>query len=302
MSTTHRGSRRPHIISIKSDEDFVNAYGRLHNHHYFRKIFKAYRRLWKYQQESRFKLVIADLNYWEVGEIANRIGQLYFGKYRRTIPQFSQNLSPRFPNCFSAASSSRNCSDASGVSSEDRGQSFVGSGSESSLGGGLMIDMGLANHKGIDWYDNLFTFYVDSWWGTTTTTSIFIAAAITDWLDGYIARKMSSGSAFSAFLDPVADKLMVAATLITMSAVREWAASQNAKLLERNNGVISASLNNHISFQCSDMAVVMQKSGGDEDRLKSHSASSDHLHLLSLFHLPAQLLPLYHCPRLQQTD
>ncbi|XP_059628228.1 CDP-diacylglycerol--glycerol-3-phosphate 3-phosphatidyltransferase 2 isoform X2 [Cornus florida] len=69
------------------------------------------------------------------------------------------------------------------------------------------------------------TFYVDSWWGTTATTSIFIAAAFTDWLDGYIARKMRLGSAFGAFLDPVADK-------ITMSAVREWAASQNTQLLE----------------------------------------------------------------------
>ncbi|KAL0724866.1 hypothetical protein Bca4012_039465 [Brassica carinata] len=67
------------------------------------------------------------------------------------------------------------------------------------------------------------TFYVDCWWGRTATTSIFIAAAITDWLDGYIARKMRLGSAFGAFLDPVADK-------ITMSAVREWAASQNGKL------------------------------------------------------------------------
>lgn len=31
---------------------------------------------------------------------------------------------------------------------------------------------------------------MDSWWGTTATTSIFIAAAVTDWLDGYIARKV----------------------------------------------------------------------------------------------------------------
>ncbi|THG03649.1 hypothetical protein TEA_016029 [Camellia sinensis var. sinensis] len=59
-------------------------------------------------------------------------------------------------------------------------------------------------------------FYVNSWWGTTATTSIFIAAAITDWLDGYIARKMRLGSAFGAFLDPVADKLMVAATLVLL--------------------------------------------------------------------------------------
>lgn len=34
---------------------------------------------------------------------------------------------------------------------------------------------------------------MDGWWATTATTSIFIAAAITDWLDGYIARKVRTG-------------------------------------------------------------------------------------------------------------
>ncbi|KAL9675461.1 hypothetical protein QQ045_003663 [Rhodiola kirilowii] len=107
------------------------------------------------------------------------------------------------------------------------------------------------------------TFYIDTWSGKTTTSFIFILAAITDWLDGYLARKMKLGSEFGAFLDPVADKLMVAATLvllctrpldlgtfgevpwllpvpaiaiigreITMSAVREWAASQNSRFSE----------------------------------------------------------------------
>lgn len=62
----------------------VPAYGRVHNQHYFHKVFKAYMRLWKYQQENRAKLVEAGLNRWEIGEIASRIGQLYFGQYMRT--------------------------------------------------------------------------------------------------------------------------------------------------------------------------------------------------------------------------
>ncbi|KAF2283938.1 hypothetical protein GH714_017394 [Hevea brasiliensis] len=59
------------------------AYGRAQNH-YFQKVFKAYMRLWKYQQENRSKLVEAGLNRWDIGEIASRIGQLYFNQYMRT--------------------------------------------------------------------------------------------------------------------------------------------------------------------------------------------------------------------------
>lgn len=76
-------------------------------------------------------------------------------------------------------------------------------------------------------------------------TIFFVVAAITDWFDGYLARKLNQTSAFGAFLDPVADKLMVAAALIvlvdlgrtapvialiiigreiTISALREWMA------------------------------------------------------------------------------
>ena len=77
------------------------------------------------------------------------------------------------------------------------------------------------------------------------TTALFIAAAVTDWADGFLARMWNQTSAFGAFLDPVADKLMVAAALIvlvqlgradavvatiiigreiTISALREWMA------------------------------------------------------------------------------
>ena len=49
-----------------------------------------------------------------------------------------------------------------------------------------------------------------------TGTAIFIFAAITDWLDGYLARTLKQTSAFGAFLDPVADKLVVVGALIVL--------------------------------------------------------------------------------------
>lgn len=45
---------------------------------------------------------------------------------------------------------------------------------------------------------------------------LFAIAAVTDWFDGYLARKLNQTSPFGAFLDPVADKLMVAAALVVL--------------------------------------------------------------------------------------
>src|SRR5258708_4669360 len=64
-------------------------------------------------------------------------------------------------------------------------------------------------------------FYVPEVWLSSgnqnlIATSLFIGAAITDWLDGYLARRLNQTSAFGAFLDPVADKLMIAAALIVL--------------------------------------------------------------------------------------
>jgi cardiolipin synthase (CMP-forming) len=47
-------------------------------------------------------------------------------------------------------------------------------------------------------------------------TAIFVFAAITDWLDGYLARRLNQMSAFGAFFDPVADKLVVVGALIVL--------------------------------------------------------------------------------------
>jgi CDP-diacylglycerol--glycerol-3-phosphate 3-phosphatidyltransferase/cardiolipin synthase len=93
-------------------------------------------------------------------------------------------------------------------------------------------------------------FYLPDGWVTAPqanllATAFFGVAALTDWFDGYLARALGQTSAFGAFLDPVADKLMVAAALIvlidldrvapvialiiigreiTISALREWMA------------------------------------------------------------------------------
>lgn len=47
-------------------------------------------------------------------------------------------------------------------------------------------------------------------------TGLFVFAAVTDWLDGYLARRLNQGSSFGAFLDPVADKLIVSTALILL--------------------------------------------------------------------------------------
>jgi cardiolipin synthase len=64
-------------------------------------------------------------------------------------------------------------------------------------------------------------FYLPDDWLTgesknITATAIFIFAGITDWLDGYLARRLNQMSAFGAFLDPVADKLIVVAALVVL--------------------------------------------------------------------------------------
>src|SRR3546814_6231576 len=59
----------------------------------------------------------------------------------------------------------------------------------------------------------VLVFYLPYKWTNFAATAVFGLAAITDWLDGWIARRYHQYSAFGAFLDPVADKLMVAVAL-----------------------------------------------------------------------------------------
>jgi CDP-diacylglycerol--glycerol-3-phosphate 3-phosphatidyltransferase len=93
----------------------------------------------------------------------------------------------------------------------------------------------------------VLVYYLDYRWSGFVAAVIFAAAGVTDWIDGYLARKWGQMTKLGAFLDPVADKLMVATALvvlveehgnfwlsvpaaviigreITISALREWMA------------------------------------------------------------------------------
>lgn len=95
-------------------------------------------------------------------------------------------------------------------------------------------------------------FYLPVTWGHWAASAVFAIASATDWLDGYLARRLGQTTPFGAFLDPVADKLIVAVALvllvaehsslwltlpaaiiicreIVVSALREWMAELGAR-------------------------------------------------------------------------
>jgi CDP-diacylglycerol--glycerol-3-phosphate 3-phosphatidyltransferase/cardiolipin synthase len=97
-------------------------------------------------------------------------------------------------------------------------------------------------------------FYLPVEWARLSCALVYSIAAVTDWLDGYLARRWGQVSPLGAFLDPVADKLMVAVSLlllvqseptpalaipaaviigreITISALREWMAELGARAM-----------------------------------------------------------------------
>ncbi len=98
----------------------------------------------------------------------------------------------------------------------------------------------------------VIVFYLPFSWVNIAATGIFAIACISDWVDGYLARSLKLESAFGAFLDPVADKLMIVVIIIllvqahptiyvalpsviivareiTVSALREWMAELGSR-------------------------------------------------------------------------
>jgi CDP-diacylglycerol--glycerol-3-phosphate 3-phosphatidyltransferase len=132
-------------------------------------------------------------------------------------------------------------------------------------------------------------FYLPYQWSNPAAAIVFIFAALTDSLDGYLARKLGQTSALGAFLDPVADKLMVAVALIllvshdppmlelvvydphilisltaavivgreiTISALREWMAEMGA----RGKVAVSAMGKWKTGFQMTGLSMMLFRS------------------------------------------
>lgn len=120
----------------------------------------------------------------------------------------------------------------------------------------------------------VLVFYVDSPWAPYAAALVFGAAALTDWLDGYLARLWGQTSPLGAFLDPVADKLMVAVALvllvqadprtllvlpavviigreITVSALREWMAEIGAR------GKVAVSMTGKLKTTAQMVSIVL---------------------------------------------
>lgn len=84
-------------------------------------------------------------------------------------------------------------------------------------------------------------FYLDSKWSYFASASVFAFAGFTDWLDGYLARRLNQATRFGAFLDPVADKLMVVIALVLLTEQNNaWWFSLPAMVIIGREIVISA--------------------------------------------------------------
>ncbi len=120
----------------------------------------------------------------------------------------------------------------------------------------------------------VLVFYLPFAWAYPASAFVFLLAGVTDWLDGYLARRWKQTSAFGTFLDPVADKLMVAAALVMLvdkhssvwlavpaiiiigreigvSALREWMAELGQR------GIVAVSYIAKVKTTCQMIALIL---------------------------------------------
>ncbi len=87
----------------------------------------------------------------------------------------------------------------------------------------------------------VIAFYLPFSWSPLCCAIVFVIAAVTDWLDGFLARLWKQTTAFGAFLDPVADKVMVAIALVLVSEqYHNWWVTLPAATMIAREIIISA--------------------------------------------------------------
>ena len=132
-------------------------------------------------------------------------------------------------------------------------------------------------------------FYLPWEYSNIACTVIFVIAAFTDWLDGYLARKMSLETAFGAFLDPVADKLMVAFVLVLIVQAQDSAPLAIASAVIIGREITIASLREWMA-EIGQRAKVKVSVIGKWKTMAQMSAISLLLYREDLFGLPINLM------------
>jgi CDP-diacylglycerol--glycerol-3-phosphate 3-phosphatidyltransferase len=133
----------------------------------------------------------------------------------------------------------------------------------------------------------VIVFYMPVAWANTAAAAIFVVASVTDWLDGYLARVMGQESHFGAFLDPVADKLMVAVAivLIVESNPSPWLAIPAAIIISRE---ISVSALREWMAELGKRATVKVSFAG-----KAKTVAQLFSLILMIYHEPFMGLPVF---------
>ena len=131
----------------------------------------------------------------------------------------------------------------------------------------------------------ILVFYLPVSWNHFGAFVVFWFAAISDALDGYLARKLNQSSAFGAFIDPVADKLMVVAALVILiQDFQVWWMSVSAILMIAREIFISA-LREFMSSRGKRDAVAVSQLG-------KYKTASQMLGIMGLIWYPTYDVPL----------
>lgn len=107
----------------------------------------------------------------------------------------------------------------------------------------------------------LVIYYLPFEWAHFSAMVVFVIAAITDWLDGYLARRYNAISKLGAFLDPVADKLIVAVALIVVAVeYQHWVVTLATIIIIMREMAVSA-LREWMAFHQLSDVVAVSKTG-----------------------------------------